>query len=258
MFSGGLLSYKAVYQPPSYPMKAFLLLLTFLIPNYAFSQMAKDSVPDLKAIEKSISDKSSSMYYPILLARYKAGDSTLSIVEKRHLYYGNTFQPNYSAYGHFGYSDSLRNLLNKGELANDDYWRIITFSDSILLDDPYDLRTLKYRTYAARKLGNTAIHDIAYRQIDMVFDAILSTGDGKTAKTALWVTSIDHEYEILHILGFEFGGSQSLVDGPCDYLTVKKNKYDISGLYFNVSIGFGQMENMFKDATKNKSKKKSR
>jgi len=45
---------------------------------------------------------------------------------------------------------------------------------------------------------------------------------------------------LLDILGFQFGGSQSLI-GHYDYLTVQPNEADIEGVYFDVSPCLGSL-----------------
>lgn len=71
-------------------------------------------------------------------------------------------------------------------------------------------------------------------KIRLLTDAILSSGDGLTEESAFYVINIPQEYDILNMIGFEFGGSQSLIKTN-DYLTVKENPANIKGLYFDIS-----------------------
>ena len=66
-------------------------------------------------------------------------------------------------------------------------------------------------------------------------DAIMSTGDGLSENTAFVVIYIPDEYEILEVLGFKFGGSQSLIEGNYDLLEIDQNPYGITEIYFDVS-----------------------
>jgi len=75
---------------------------------------------------------------------------------------------------------------------------------------------------------------------------ILSSGDGRTEESAFHVISVSHEYDILQVLGFEFGGQQSLTTKDCDYLAVKENEYDIKGFYFNVQMLLEKEKDLFK------------
>ena len=65
-------------------------------------------------------------------------------------------------------------------------------------------------------------------------------------KEAFYVIYTSHEYDLLNILGFQFGGSQSLIE-HYDYLTLAENEAKIEGLYFDVSPCLNSMSKMFKE-----------
>ncbi len=71
-------------------------------------------------------------------------------------------------------------------------------------------------------------------QMSMIINTLENSGDGLSKKTAYYVISIAHEYELITILGFDFGGQQSLIE-HYDYLKLSENDQQISGLYFYVS-----------------------
>lgn len=111
--------------------------------------------PNYKRIEKNISQEDSDLFYPVLIERFLQADTTFSLTEKRHLYYGYSFQPGYSPYGHSDYSDSVNALLNQEELAEKDLSNLIRFGDSILHEQPFDLRVMNYQAYALERIGMT-------------------------------------------------------------------------------------------------------
>jgi hypothetical protein len=85
-------------------MKTYTLLLCFFAFSLsAFAQQEIIGKPNYKKIKKSIQKKSSEFYYPVLMERFKNGDSTMTIDEKRHLYYGFTFEDSYSPYSRSKY-----------------------------------------------------------------------------------------------------------------------------------------------------------
>ncbi|WP_333878320.1 DUF4919 domain-containing protein, partial [Flavobacterium sp.] len=57
--------------------------------------------------------------------------------------------------------------------------------------------------------------------------------------------NVSHEYDMISVLGMEFGGSQSLVEGTYDYLTLKENSYGLKGFYFDISASMNKMSEMF-------------
>jgi hypothetical protein len=53
--------------------------------------------PDYEQIKSNIKNKQSELYYSKLWDRYQQGDSTLTIDEARHIYYGYIFNKDYSS-----------------------------------------------------------------------------------------------------------------------------------------------------------------
>lgn len=216
-------------------MKTYTLLLCFFTFSLsAFAQQEIIGKPNYKKIKKSIQKKSSEFYYPVLMERFKNGDSTMTIDEKRHLYYGYTFEDSYSPYSRSKYGDSLREILKKSELNDKELNNMHKFTDSMLMEKPFNFDAMNYQLYVFDKKQDTINFNKTIDKINILLDAILSSGDGEEKKTAFYVIETSHEYFLLNILGFKFGGSQSLIE-HYDYLEVAENDTGIEGLYFDVS-----------------------
>jgi hypothetical protein len=216
------------------PMKTLILftLLAFCLTGYA-----QDFVPEkpaYKKIEKKIKSKKSGFYYPELFQRYLNSDSTFTIEQKRHLYYGFAFQPNYAPYDISVISDSVRAIYDKTELADTDYIELLRYSDSLLADNPFNLRAMDTKLFVYDHLANEAEFMKNMIKMNSIYDAILSSGDGTTMEDAFYVIFTTHEYDLLRLLGLNFGGEQSLID-HYDYLKLQENEYGLKGLYFDVS-----------------------
>ena len=78
----------------------------------------------------------------------------------------------------------------------------------------------------------------------IVFDALISSGNGRDKENAFYVIYPSNEYALLEILGFKFGNSQSLID-HYDYLEVAENELGIKGLYFDVTPCLNSLNMMF-------------
>lgn len=214
-------------------MKKVILVIFLANCVVGLSQARKFSTPDYGKIEQEIKKEKSDLYYPKLMKRFNEFDSTLTIEEGRHLYYGYTFQSEYSPYGHSKYQDSLRKIFKKDTLMQLDYQEILKFTDSILKTDPFDIRTINYKLYSYKKLGNKVEYKKNTVKMDLVIDVIVSSGNGISKDSAYYVINVGHEYDLLRIFGYESAG-QSLI-GNCDYLELRKNDDNIEGLYFDVS-----------------------
>lgn len=231
-------------------------ILYFFAVLFPFFAMAQQKIPvDFREIERSVKDSKSHYYYPELLRRYRAADTSFTLDEKRHLYYGSSFQNDYDAYGRSSYEDSIRAVLNKKTLLHDDYLKVIRFADSALLKYPFALRVLNYKAVSCRKISEQMLYRQCRAQMDVIFDAIISSGDGRTLETAMAVVNVADEYATLSALGLQFAGSQRLVEDHYDYLTVQENEYKLEGLYFNAERCFAAMDKLFGDDENKRSKK---
>ncbi len=226
-------------------MKYQLIFLFILFPILVFSQTNKTYKPDYKKIKKEILKQDGLYYYDSLFIKYKNGDTTLTTEEKRHLYYGFSFRNAYSPYESSDYTDSINVILKNSTLTETDYQNIIRFYDLIFQKNPFNLGALNSALFACDKTGQTNLFNKKVAQMNIIFDAILSSGDGLTKETAFYVTYINHEYAVLNILGFEFGGEQRLIE-HYDFLKVTENKYNIEGFYFDISPSLNHLNEMFK------------
>ncbi|NLN24153.1 MAG: DUF4919 domain-containing protein [Bacteroidetes bacterium] len=215
-------------------MKSLLTFIFISISFFSYSQDWYIEKPDYDEIEINIQKEDSNLFYKTLLDRYLKADSTLNWIEKRHLYYGYTFNENYASYFHSTYTDSLRVIFQKEKLGQEDYNQIVVFSDELLKKNPFDLNALDYQLFSLEELGETEEFNKKLIQFGIVIDAILSSGNGTSKEEAFYVIYTSHEYALLNILGFQFGGTQSLIE-HYDYLTVAENIAGIEGLYFDVS-----------------------
>lgn len=217
-----------------------------LIGISTFSPDRNFDPPKYDQIKKHIKKKSSNLFYDSLMNRYLRADSTMTLEEKRHLYYGYSFNKKYSPYSRSDYDDSLRVIMQRENHSQVEFNKIIQFGDSALSSNPFDLRALNYQLYALDQIGNKEIFDKKVTQLRTIFDALISSGNGASKKEAFYVIYTTHEYDLLDVLGFTFGGHQSLIE-HYDYLTVAENDAGIEGLYFDVSPCLNSMSKMFKE-----------
>jgi len=215
-------------------MKKLFVSLMLIATVSGFSQKNDFIKPNYKAIEKEIKNKKSEFYYPELFDKFNESDSTITLDQRRHLYYGYTFQKEYSPYSRSDKSDSLRDIMKKGRHTEEDLKKISSFCDEALKENPFDLRAFNYKLYACQELRQEPEFIANLTKMKIIIDALLSSGDGLSKETAFYVISTSHEYDLLNIIGLNFGGKQSLI-GHCDYLEVAENSHGIKGMYFDVS-----------------------
>ncbi|HAO45907.1 MAG TPA: DUF4919 domain-containing protein [Ferruginibacter sp.] len=220
--------------------KLTVVMAALLLPAIILAQTEK---PDLPKIEKEIADKNSPFYYPALLKRYTDNDTTLSNEQYRYLYYGFSFQKNYSAYGSPSVDEELKKAISANETD-----KVIELEKKALAEFPFNIRNLYMLRKMLDKKGETALADVYDKKMISVVKAIMSTGDGATDTTAMYVISVQHEYDIISLLGYKPTG-QALIRskyGEVDKMNLAKNDDGTENLYFNVKILFESMTNLFK------------
>ncbi len=214
-----------------------ILLFLLLFPVLAFAQTSGFTKPDYAEIEKAIANKESAYYYPPLLKRYKANDTTLTKDEYKYLYYGNHFynDPSDKVKEDTIAENRLRAINKKDTLSTAEHQERIALYKKKLEQHPFSMANMNQIYASARQINDSANAKIYMHKLRKLVAVIMSTGDGMTDQTGLHVVAVPDEYFMLRVLGFTFGGSQTLTKNPCDYLTVKSNKDNVEGVYFDVT-----------------------
>lgn len=197
-----------------------------------FSQDFKK--PDYDEIKINIINEESDFYYPQLLNRLKQLDTTLTSIDFEHLYYGYIFNKDYNPYSETSQEEKLSKILESNEeLTKNDYSKYIKLANQSLEEFPIDIRLMNMLAYFYKLDGQEA----KFNSLSIIFQnfvrTILSSGDGSTCESAFHVISVSHEYVFLMMFGLE-NISQSL-SGNCDYMEFEKDRYQVDGLYFDIS-----------------------
>jgi hypothetical protein len=227
-------------------MKKITLLFLLLFCSIGFTQNDSFKKPNYSEIEKKIKLKDSKFYYPKLIKKYYQSDPSLSLEEKRVLYYGFIYSPKYSPYGSREFTDKITAIFKNNYISEEDYEKIIEYSDILLEKNPFNINAINYKLYACKQIQNSSDVIKASVKLQIINDAILSSGEGLTKETAYVVINPNHEYSFLNLLGFTFSGLRSTVE-QYDYLSLKENEQNIEGLYFDASASANYMSNLFKN-----------
>ena len=192
--------------------------------------------PDFKMIERNVKESSSSYFYPRLLQKYLEVEQELTLEESRHVYFGYIYQPEYIPVDTSSYNNLLAEILSKPSFSKTDYDRILEYSNALLTEDPFNLRALNAKLLVYAQQDNGDIYKKVARQRKAVQDAIVSTGDGMSDKTAFHVIKVAHEYDLLPFLGYTFGGEDRMMrNRKVNYLTLSTNRFGVERVYFNIS-----------------------
>jgi hypothetical protein len=222
-------------------MKKIFTLLAFLM-IFGANAQEETSSPDYAFIQKNITDKSSPYYYASLYSRYKNADASLTLEERRHLYYGYVLTPRKIDEAALMQTHAnLKEILQKQNPTIPDLENVVAYTATLLEASPFSITIKKYRQYCLMQLERFDDAKTERDQTDIIVDAILSSGDGTTKQNSIHVIDAANEYELVTVLGFEPVGDQYATNGQYDYFTINKNAYNLSGLYFEVSAPKNQV-----------------
>lgn len=198
--------------------------------------------PDYDEIQKNIENKQSNFHYSKLWDRYQQGDSTLTIDEARHIYYGYVFNKDYSPLLSAQNTKEIFAILYKEQATQKEWKQVVSLLNTALQVEPFSCRYLYYQNIAYNALKNDKEIIRNNNKIQCVMNALTSTGDAFTKETAIHVIAVPTEYDYLFLNNLP-RGRQALVAGRFDVLYVGENEFGIEEMWFDVSQS---LNNMFK------------
>ena len=197
--------------------------------------------PDYEKIKINIENKSSNLYYPLLVYKYQEGDSTMTLEEKRHLVYGFVYHESYSPSISVLNPEQIQLILDKENVTAKDWVALVSLLNSWLNTEPFNCRLLYYLSIAHEALNNMPVAEKVVRRMQIVGDALYSTGNGLSQETAIHVFADyhKHDYLLLNNLSMQ---SQRLVNGGYDVFSLMPNEYEIKELWFYENQLFKSMK----------------
>jgi len=233
-------------------MKKLLLLLTFL--SVAGLSAQTKIAPDYNIIKENISDENSPYFYPTLLQKYFSVNNTLTLEEKRHIYYGFVFQSWYNPNETTTEEREIKRVVKKKMITKTEYRDVVQLADIILKNNPFNTYALQWKTIALFKLdrSNSVEYDQTTAQYNIIMDAILSSGNGRSQESAYWVISVQHEYELLNYLDYKPSEQEEMQVGEqyYDYISLVENGDKIAGFHFEITPAHQHLKNMLEQKNK--------
>lgn len=223
-----------------------LLLLLLLIPALAAAK-----VPDEEMILDRTMDSESPFYYPALMMRYNAGDTTLTDEDYHYLYYGYAYRDEYKPLATNPDLDKMLMLVSgldpdRPEVATLE--AIVSLGADVLKHDPFSPKILNLLSFAYGALGDKEREKGYAAHMNGVLRTILASGDGFTQKTPRHILMFDHALDALTAEGLSYGKAR-IISRTVEFvpLTVpyvvedKKRKgfyFDFSRVYWNKPEGY--------------------
>lgn len=171
-------------------MLRILFLMLLILPA---TGMAQQRVPDNEEILAEIIDGESSHYYPHLMERYMAGDTTLTLDDYYYLYYGFVYDDNYRPLEPDpGEHDVLAILATTEYPDSLQLVQIVEAGNRIMVRDPFSPSNLNFLTFAYGKLGDRVNERINYDRMNKVMVTIAASGSGTKESSPWHVLTFQH------------------------------------------------------------------
>lgn len=191
---------------------------------------------DWSLVESLVGDPSSEFYYPSIYTKYMAGDTTLTLVDYRMLYYGYSFQEQYDPLAKKPKSDIV--LQYQAQIFNsntpDELISLIEKAKRAIADDPFNLRMLNILIYANSVLKDEYNVILNSHRMNGVIEAILSSGSGVDRDSPWSVIYRDDIVELTSILGGVLK-LRMYITTNVEYFHLNDRIEGIKGFYFDLS-----------------------
>ena len=213
-------------------MTQILVLITLA----SFGQIKPIDLNEIKSIANTDT-------YNKLFDRFLTNDTTLSLDDYVIIYYGQAFIDNYKPNAIHDSVRALNMYLNTSR-ESVDFQKVLNLTKQILNDFPFNIEQIYITGIAYDKIGEHDLSKLWFYKYDKLIRTIMSSGDGKSEKTAMIVSKVTDEYSILNALGLSFTG-QALTSKKKKYydlMNVEQNDYGIDKLYFDINLFFGNLK----------------
>lgn len=191
-------------------------------------------VPDNDRIRYETLDSSSPYYYPNLYYRYCEGDTTLTLEDYRHLYYGFVWQPEYKPFETPLAHDKILMILESDSLGEADFQEIIRLGKEAMEREPFDPSLVNFLVYAYGSIGDTLNERINYYRLEGILDAIRSSGTGLSEKSPWHIIYFSHVNDFLASANIRCKKEQ-IISRSVAYLPVLVKQKGVKGYYFDFS-----------------------
>lgn len=241
-------------------MKKLAMLITaLLLMSLAHAQDAGETAivgyttPNYEQIKKDCTDKHSFRYYPNLVKRFAAVDTSLQVEDLQTFYYGQAFLDGYNPYQRYDEFDQIRTIMNKDEAPTiEDSRNIVKLADAVIARNPAEPMAYYYKFVGQSVAceyfgGDTAAMQKSQLQFQMLFYTIASTGNGITPEVAMHVVNTSHEYMMMNMYGFSIRQQalMSIEGHNYDMFVLDSNAYAVDTLYFNIDRIVGAWSSLF-------------
>ena len=194
-------------------------------------------VPDNEDILTRTIDIESPYFLDRLMAKYIAGEQTLTDEEMHYLYYGYAYSESYKPLEPISAEDRVLAVVEEimTEPTEERMRRLVDSAMEVMERDPFSPKNLNLLAFAYGSLGDTVNELRCFERMNGVIRTIESSGTGEKESSPMHVLRFEHAADVIYARGLNIK-KREVVSRTCEYifLTMKDERGNM-GFYFDFS-----------------------
>lgn len=212
-------------------MMRLITILLLMVSSVTMGQ----KVPDNDEILGATINNASPYFYPALMTRYMAGDTTLTATDYYYLYYGYAFSDNYKPLESIPAADKVLMIFEKDNQPGlDDSRRIIQYALEVMKADPFSPKNINFLIYAYGVLGDAVNERVNADRLKKILTTIENSGTGLKEDSPHHVLWFSHTNDYLASRGLR-PMKRVVVSRTTEYVPLMERKDGVKGYYFDFS-----------------------
>lgn len=212
-----------------------VLLAAFAFGTAALSAQVR--VPNEEDILDLITDADSPYYYPSLMLRYEAGDTSLTLDDYFYLYYGYAYQDSYKPLEPIEGEAEVLAVLERNPEPGTGAAELLQRAQVVMKSDPFSPKNINFMAYACAMMGDSLGAQINADRLNKIFATITSTGTGLKENSPWHVLWFSHAGDVMASMGKQILNRQ-VRTRSVEYISVIRDSRDDPKGYF---FDFGRM-----------------
>lgn len=200
--------------------------------------LSAQTPPDMQRIKAETTNPAAPNYYPRLLEKFMANDTSMTPGEYHDFYYGVVFTEDYNPYRPNPYLDQIKNsealYLKREHLTRKERREIEDLARKSLANNPLDLRQLMFMVYVLEQNQKYNLAKIWKSKLDNLLLTISRSGTGTDIENARVVVFPRHEFDFFNISGLTVS-NQEFIEPYYEKITVqtpaKKDSKELETYY---------------------------
>ena len=194
-------------------------------------------VPDNEDILTRTIDIESPYFLDRLMAKYFAGEQTLTDEEMHYLYYGYAYSESYKPLEPISAEDRVLAVVEEimTEPTEERMRRLVDSAMEVMERDPFSPKNLNLLAFAYGSLGDTTNERRCFERMNGVIRTIESSGTGEKESSPMHVLRFEHAADVIYARGLNIK-KREVVSRTSEYifLTMKDERGNM-GFYFDFS-----------------------